>query len=346
MHENDPLLGIIYLPLGKVFAQRSQINDFFPLSGGVGYGRARISMVFRSIKFDAPRELLGWEYGTVEIQPEIRSVGQVSHDIQGLRLKARTLLARGKLFSSSSRDKDSVWRTKADKPLRLPVRKRYCSPLILEFRSSSALLDKTPAFAILWLKDIPDDEEKTIELPVWRHKDDNLKRASTCVLSECGEQLGTIKLTLTFWSGLNGFHSKLASKDRNIADVMEVLDTARDNHDIDFDEGGEASDGEETSDSSSESSDEDRDSELTPTTTHSNASEGDNLSDNGKRGPIDTIKDYKNNRKELHRRNRGIMQWKGPRTVQWMKKKLEHGEQHVESFFKHSERDTGIETEV
>ena len=37
-----------------------------------------------------------------------------------------------------------------------------------------------------------------------------------------------IELKLKFWSGLSGFHAKSAGKDSNLADVMEVLDTACD----------------------------------------------------------------------------------------------------------------------
>jgi hypothetical protein len=36
MHEHDPLVGIVVLPLADIFKQRSQINDYFPLSGGIG----------------------------------------------------------------------------------------------------------------------------------------------------------------------------------------------------------------------------------------------------------------------------------------------------------------------
>lgn len=36
MHEHDPLVGIIVLPLAEIFKQRSQINDYFSLSGGIG----------------------------------------------------------------------------------------------------------------------------------------------------------------------------------------------------------------------------------------------------------------------------------------------------------------------
>ena len=360
MHEDDPLLGVIYLPLNKLFAHRSQINGYFPLSGGIGYGRARISLVFRSIQFQAPKSLLGWDYGTVEVAPEIKS-SDLPHDLQGMRIKVRTSLARGKLQSEGQ----GVWKSKRGHTLRLPVRKRYCTPLMVEFRTASAMLDHTPAFAVLWLKDIPDNEEQSIKLPVWKG---NLKRAETNCLEEYGENVGSIEIKLTFWSGLSGYHSKLASKDINLGDVMEVLDTCADNDEMDFnDEDSKAeSDGESSSNSDSAS---DSAGEITPTTRSGASSES--LESNGKRGIAGQIKDYKAHRKQLNRRNRGLMQWKvslkhhkrvqrvaeelvltllcyfqGPRTVQWMKHKAEHGQQHIASAFKYNERDTGIETEA
>jgi hypothetical protein len=36
IHEHDPLIGIVVLPLADTFRQRSQINDYFLLSGGIG----------------------------------------------------------------------------------------------------------------------------------------------------------------------------------------------------------------------------------------------------------------------------------------------------------------------
>lgn len=36
MRGHDPLVGIVVLPLAEIFKQRSQINDYFSLSGGIG----------------------------------------------------------------------------------------------------------------------------------------------------------------------------------------------------------------------------------------------------------------------------------------------------------------------
>ncbi|ORX97548.1 meiotically up-regulated gene 190 protein [Clohesyomyces aquaticus] len=351
VHEDDPLLGIIYLPLAKVLQHRSQVDANYPLSGGVGYGRCRVSMVFRSIQLKIPQQMLGWDYGTLDVKPVVKAIG-LHNDLASMRMKIRTNLARGKLQSGSEdgeqnqHDGNMVWKTKKDRTLRLPVRKRFASPLVIEFRKDSALRDRTPAFCVLWLKDIPDNEEQTIRLPVW---DGDLSRAENNVLEECGEKLGEIELSLTFWSGLSGYHAGVAKKDRHVRDIMEVLDTCHDNDEMEWDDGSGDGNDSDTSSSSSSSSSEDEDSEssLVPKFLKKGNKTKSSLDEDGKRGTVDQIRDYKQNSKHLHRRNRGVMQWKGPRTLAWMKHLAERGEEKVEGLFKHGERGgAGIETEV
>ena len=323
-HENDPLLGIIYLPLSKIFHNRSQLVDQFPLVGGIGYGRARISIIFRSIQLQAPRELLGWEYGTLEIKGPITSK-DLAADLCGLRLKLRTSVTRGKMYSTGT-GQVCQWKGKHGRPVRLAVRQRYCSCLVLEFRKNSLGPDKTPAFAVLWLKEIPDEEEKTVTLPVWQGHE-MLKRAETCCIDNPGNHAGTLEVPLKFYHGLSSYHKRLASNSPSIQDVFDVLETANENREIKA-----AMDGEDDgSGDSSDSSDNDQ---------------GGEEADDGKRGPIDQVKDYKKHSDQLHRSQRGLMQWKGARTADWMKTKLEHGKDHLKSNFQHHDREPGIETEV
>lgn len=329
VHENDPLLGVIYLPLAKLLKNRSQVNDFFPLVGGVGYGRMRISIVFRSVQLQAPRNMLGWDFGTLEVMPEIKAV-ELPQDLQKLRLKIRTNLGKGKM----SADSDAQgFKTRKGASLKLPVRKRYASALIIEFRHDAALRDKTAAWAVLWMKDVVDEEEQTVTMTVYKG---DLKRASANCTEDAGEKVGSIQVALKFWEGLSGYHAALGKKDTNIGDVMEVLDTTYDNDD-DFDEvEGSRQHVDDSSDSDS-SDDEEVDGD---------AGKEDKFAKDGKRGAVDQIKDYKSNAKQLHRKNRGIMQWKAPRTLDWMKTKAERVEHRAQGLFSHHQREADIETEV
>lgn len=284
--------------------------------------------------------MLGWDYGTLDVNPVVKGI-DVPHDLQKMRMKIRSNLARGKLHSGSEdgelnqHDGHTVWKSKKN-TIRLPVRKRYASPLIVEFRKDSALRDRTPAFCVMWLKDIPDNEEQTVRLPIWKG---DLDRAGNNVLSDCGEKIGEIEITLTFWSGLSGYHSGLAKKDRHVRDIMEVLDTCHDNDEMEWDDGSDNS----SLDSDTSDSD-DSDKPSLPSFLNKDKKEE---NDDGKRGPIEQIKDYKKHSKELHRTNRGMMQWKGPRTLAYLKHIAKRGENRVEGLFKHGDRKgQGIETEV
>jgi hypothetical protein len=363
IHEDDALLGIVYLPLERVFQKRSQINHMFPLAGGVGYGRIRISMVFRSVQIQLPRNMVGWDYGTVDLKPSIKAI-DLPEDLKPLRLKVRTPLDRAKLHSRGrngrvhSEDGQTVWTSRKDRAIRLPVRARYCTPLVFEFRQDATFRDHTPGFGILWLKDIPDNEEQTIRVSIWKG---DLERAENNVLDSYGEKVGEIEVTLTFWSGLSGYHEKLAKGDKHISNVMEVLDVTNDQEWSDWDDSDGSdkpgiNDNKETDNdsSSSDSSDSEDDGEdgggkkFVPDFLQDGGKKIDSkLSIQGKSGPISKIKDYKENANQLHRKNRGMMQWKGPRTLAWMKHVGDRGKKKVGNMFHHHERSgAGVETEA
>lgn len=354
VHENDPLLGLVNLPLGKVLGERSQVMDNHPLVGGIAYGRVRISMVFRSIQLQAPKELIGWDsYGTLEVTSSITS-RDIPTDLQGLRIKLRAGVNRGKMYTSKAdTGKGSQWTGKRERPVRLAVRKRYCSCMVVEFRKHNLGLDKTPAFAILWLKDIPDEEDRNVTLQVWRGDSEKLKRAETnCLADDLGERAGSIEVPLKFYRGLGAYHHNMASKSPNMQDVFEVLSTANDNQEICSAMGD---DGDGTSSDSDSSDDDEKGPKhaangiLKKLSPNGKSSNGDSTGhDDGDRdsGPLEEIKDYKKQSKRLHRRHRGLMQWKVARTGNYLKTKIEHGKDHVLDSFKHHERDPGIETEV
>ena len=250
--ENDALLGVVYLPLHKVFGKRSQAMDTYPLVGGIGFGRVRISIVFRSIELKPPKELLGWDYGTLEIKGAIKPKDNFPQDLQNDRMKARSNLARGKLIAE-----DGQWIPKhGKKSIFLACRNRYSMPLIIEYRKSSIGKDSSPAFAVFWLKDIPDENEHTITMKVWKGGKENLKKATTCAgyegLEKDEQPLCEIEMTMYFWRGLSGYHKSYAQKGKNgdMRNVMEVLDTINDEMGDDRDVQDDSSDGDGMDDSS------------------------------------------------------------------------------------------------
>lgn len=386
--ENDALLGIVYLPLRKIFANRSQAMEMYPLVGGIGFGRIRISMLFRGVEMKLPKELLGWDYGTLEIKGPIKAK-ELPENLQKDRLKLQSDLARGKMAAANGE-----WMPKHGKqPVFLACRKRYAMPLVIAFRKSSLGPDPTPAFAIFWLKDIADEEEKTVTLPVWKGSKERLQRARMNSdyngLEEGEKPLGEIEVDMVFWSGLSGYHKSYANKGKNsdVRDVMEVLDTVNDEikgkGDDDESWDDESDDSEDSSDESrphtagdgkhnpsngapkekprkmlaytnQDNSDSDSDSDDDNKIKNplkkvkdkaKNVVDGHDNSGDGSRGLRAQIKDYKDH-KELHRKHRGIMQWKAVRKAGWAVDKMRHGKERVSGVFEHSQKSTGIETEV
>ena len=364
VHENDPLLGIVYLPLAKLFQKRSQFVDTFPLAGGIGFGRVRISVVFRSIELQAPKELLGWDYGTLEIKAPVKVKGPFPDEIHKLRIKLHTSISRAKMQAV-----DGEWIPKHDKKqVFLAVRKRYSTPLVVEFRKSTLGPDSTAAFGVFWLADMPDEEERSVVVKVWKGGKENFKHGTSCCeytgLGEAEKALGEIELVMKLWRGLSGYHQRFSkkAKEQDLRDVMEVLDTANeekghgdadehgntdssdsedDGHDHD---GGREGPGSGSKDIENGHSKDDKPSGIMD---KAKALVGGHNDDNdGRRDPLSELRDYKDHSKQLHRRHRGLMQFKAPRTMDWLVTKAKHGKGHLEDLVGRGERETGVDTET
>ncbi|GAB7354656.1 hypothetical protein MBLNU459_g5086t1 [Dothideomycetes sp. NU459] len=355
VHEDDSLMGLVRLPLDEVFKNSAQVNNTYPLHGGVGYGRVRVSLVFRSVNLQVGRNLIGWDFGTVVVDPVITGMN-VPHDLQNLRLKLQTSISTGHMSSNDGQR----WSSRNNKKIHLAVRKRYSSPLIIQFRKDSALRDRTSAFVVLWLTDLMDDEDTELTLPVWKG---DLKRATTCYLRECGEQAGSITIKLRYCRGLSKYHNKMAKKDKNLRDIIETVDIERyssaqmtkeqegavRNASQDGPERKPRSDNpnaSEDSDSDDSSSGEELDDELDHHNDQHGGDENKQVQQTEDRNLVDSLKDYKAHSKEIHRKNRGIMQLKSARTLWWMKHKADNLQERIHTTFSHHENKIGVETEA
>lgn len=393
--ENDPLLGVVYLPLRRVFSDRSQVMHTYPLAGGIGYGKVRISMVWRSVEVKMPQELTGWDYGTLEVKAPIKPLSQLPGELKGCKLKLRTKIGKAKMYSRQ--DEGTVWKPKRDEEsVFLGVTKRYAAAMVIHFRDSTFMSESSSALAVLWLGSIPDEEERTVKVKVWKGGKHQLRRASSCAdyrgLDDGEEPLGEIELRVRFWRGLSGYHKTYAGKEKrgDVKGVMEVLDTVNDEKMGDeSDESSSLQSWESSSDSESGTSSGSEDGEFGPPKKRNSREEIDKRKmlrkaddsssdeedkgpvktvksfpsklkarasslldgkgeeeDDGKRGLVSQVQDYKRHHKQLHRKHRGVMQWKATRTLDWMVDKAKQGKGKVEGLTHHSEKEQGIETEV
>ncbi|GLB34002.1 putative protein kinase C conserved region 2 (CalB) [Lyophyllum shimeji] len=228
MHEPDPLIGVIVLPLHRVFEQKSHVNATFSLVGGIGHGRMRLALTFRSVQAKLPTRLLGWVVGTLEVDPAVSPSFDLPADLASCTLVFRTVHGKGKMPPH----RDGGWRERQERPLRLPVKKRYQSCLLIEFHKHALGIDRKPAFATLWLKDIPDNRDITTALAVRKSDDRALERARANTSYEIGERVGQITVKFRFWPGLSVYHRGIAEHDADVAEVMEVLDRAEEAKEI------------------------------------------------------------------------------------------------------------------
>lgn len=351
VHELDPVIGIVVLPLRELFRQHSQYTGSLPLVGGIGYGRMRMSLTFRSVQLKLPKRLLGWDVGTLEISSNVKC-DDLLRDYSTCRLVFQTVNSKGKMVPSSE---GNGWVQKHDKPVRLAVTRRFASCLLVKLRKRIIGPDLTPAFATLWFKDIPDDEEVNVTLPVRRNADNSLAASRANASMEIGEQVGTLEMTVRFWPGLSGYHKHIADHDKNITDVMEVLDYAEGEQDTSKDllEGEDESDSSFSDDSSldEEGRKKRHDAVNNLDDGSETAVDSSTTSSSKRRSPeqnadiVGQFDDFRKHRGELHRKHRGLMQWKPIRNVAWIGRGVEDQAARlgnkVKGSFKHHERDSG-----
>ncbi|KAF2100055.1 hypothetical protein NA57DRAFT_75559 [Rhizodiscina lignyota] len=166
--EHDPILGVVPLKLTDVLETSSQVTRWYPLDGGIGFGRIRISLLFRSIETRLPPNLLGWDVGTFEFCSErILAVGY-QHTA---KLKMRTGGSIGRIPRSAAKKLEEgdgyYWDLAGDtkNSIRLPVKYRYRSPIVFEFHVAQKR--KADAYAVIWLHHLIDNEDTPINIPIW-----------------------------------------------------------------------------------------------------------------------------------------------------------------------------------
>lgn len=168
--EHDPILGVVPLKLSDLLQTSSQVTRWYPLDGGVGFGRIRISILLRHVETKLPPNMLGWDVGTFEF---------VSNKIlakdygRQCKIKLRTGGSTGKITRKAGNldGKDLSYDISEETfrdSLRMPVKHRYRSPIVFEFHNQGKR--GAAAYAVLWLQHLVDNEETDVDLPIWTTK--------------------------------------------------------------------------------------------------------------------------------------------------------------------------------
>ena len=171
--QHDPILGVVPLRLADILDTSSQVTRWYPLDGGVGFGRIRISLLFRSTEVRLPPQQLGWDVGTfVFTSPQIVAKEYNHH----ARIRLRTGGSSSKVSRTvchTIKDGDTTgffWDLAAareeGKKVKLPVKYRYRSPVVFEMHIANKR--KADAFAVMWLHELVDNEEAEFDIPIYR----------------------------------------------------------------------------------------------------------------------------------------------------------------------------------
>ena len=228
--QHDPIIGVVPLKISDILQTSSEATRWYPLDGGVGFGRIRISLLFRSVELKLPPPQLGWDIGTFEfLSEEIRTSGYAPANQARIKLRTGGSSASVRKHASKKEEdgiKFDISGKEGNEAIRLPVRHRYSSPIFMEFYPGGKR--HADGFAAVWLHELVDGEERDFDLPVWRC--DNSVRLSQNYITEANfkeipdldiEEIGRVRFRGRFSAGTDSDHIKFVSDN----DSRETIET-------------------------------------------------------------------------------------------------------------------------
>ncbi|ELU39413.1 C2 domain-containing protein [Rhizoctonia solani AG-1 IA] len=377
MRENNPIIGATTIKLSEAFAESSQFTQLCPLEGGIGYGRIRVSLLFRPTTARLPANILGFSVGTIQLHG-VKVLPDNNHtDFQDAQVRLRTSDVKERISrkaAEAQEDGSVEWNSEKVEPIQLPIQKRHGAALLLQFTTKRALgPQKTIAHATLWLRDLVDGERTTIRVALWNVDGKSAEYiqqnyippldSTESTIDTDGhdaKQIGAVELDVCAIAGLGNIHQKILDNSDPLKkqkwEEYEVQDAAGLRDTVGLDQEGEHGirepEGQNFRIESDQADDQalrSTDDEWTDTnkshdadgTGEDSESEGD-----GRRGPVQMFKDWKQHEHELHREHRGFMQTKPMRTANWLKDGVKKGGHKVQQRFAQHSREPEIETEV
>ncbi|XHG01216.1 hypothetical protein AWENTII_004611 [Aspergillus wentii] len=229
--EHDPILGVVPLKLSNILQRSSQVTRWYPLDGGIGFGRIRISLLFRHVETKLPPNMLGWDVGTFEFTSDKITATNLN---QRCKIKLRTGGSSGKVTRHlCSIEESGLSYNIADQALRdkirLPVKHRYRAPVVFEFHPHGKL--GATAYTVLWLQHLVDNEDTELDLPIWSTKNGN--RLTQNYITEFNwkakqvpgledlTEIGRLKLRGCFTPGIDESHEQFVV-DSNSRETFET----------------------------------------------------------------------------------------------------------------------------
>ncbi|KAG8678241.1 hypothetical protein FRC09_020001, partial [Ceratobasidium sp. 395] len=350
MRENNPIIGTAVIKLSEAFSESSQFTQLCPLEGGVGYGRIRVSILFRPTTARLPPNLLGFSIGTLQVHSIKASPDEENSQLADAQIRARTASTTEKVSRKTAEQQEDgsvEWPTDGSGGLQLPIQKRFGSAVILEFKTKRTLdigPQKQLGMAALWLRDLVDGEQTRMRVALWDADGDAAKYLEenyVAPLSQDGapvpveghdaKQIGVVELDVTMIAGLTDAHQKILDgsdpQRKQSWEEYEAQDTAGARGDVGLGKDGEEGvrapeggnfaleEGQAKKGHRPQSDDDWTDAHNSHTETEEAEGSGGESDDGGHQGPIEMFKDWRDHEHELHKEHRGLMQTKPMRTA-------------------------------
>ncbi|KAI0089465.1 hypothetical protein BDY19DRAFT_942448 [Irpex rosettiformis] len=234
MRENDAILGVVMLKLSDLLVNASQITRLYSLERGLGYGRIRLSLLFRPVEAKLPLNLLGFDTGTLmvhDVSAKLNDDADINVDLSKCQVRLQTSKARSgdkvsRKTGEKRQDGSIVWAANNDQESLkgIPVRSRYGSAFIMSFKDTSSIAGlkraSRKAMAILWLRDLTDNEDTSIEVPLWYVESGDYSRLKMNYSPPDGnlddwdddkegvQRIGTVKAHAVFKPGIGDGHKE------------------------------------------------------------------------------------------------------------------------------------------
>ncbi|KAI0703039.1 hypothetical protein BC835DRAFT_1079650 [Cytidiella melzeri] len=239
MREKDAILGVVMVKLSDVLVNASQITRLYSLEQGLGYGRLRLSLLFRPVEAKLPMNLLGFDTGTVvvhDVTAILDDAAEINVDLFKCEMRLRTSKSSkedkvARKLGRRSEDGSVVWGAAAgdgeEEDLRgMPVRARYGSALFVSFKDTSTSAGhgmrraSRRAMAVLWLRDVVDNEESVVEVALWYIPSGDYARLKMNYSAPDGKEMedeererengmrrvGMVRVRVLFRPGIGGRH--------------------------------------------------------------------------------------------------------------------------------------------
>lgn len=172
----------------------SHDHRWYPIVGGLGWGRIRLSLLWKPVDIDLPPRVSGYEVSTLEIK-SLAATNLVGNSERGMALSLETDTDRFTLYSGDAYDNGKSTITLEDaqadfpqtpsafddlaeltevewdiqRPIRLAVEYRHSCSVLLSFVVRTGVLKKKKVLALgsVRLTDCADNEECTRTVPIF-----------------------------------------------------------------------------------------------------------------------------------------------------------------------------------